>query len=436
MSEAAIQHVAGYTYRRDGDTIIVENYTRTAPLAQIEELVRTLGPSGSRPRTLRLPEGIEIRSRTWGSGQRYEVSHLAATAGTSARENPTGTPREAAKVALNRSAKLSDPKSIGGTTTYPGLVSATAAKEGPPGELGGGIAQPVEGDKPRGAEGVRAATGTKAPKLTAQDFRAISGVLATVDDPELVNTFANALEMTNPNFDRVRFVQAARGGPEGGARLGKPTARHFELVARTLRDAPGGSAAAAQFADYFAERNPRFKRDRFLKAAGVEGGASKGTPEQEGMLAAGRAAGRRSRTGASQGTPEQEAFLAAGRAAGRSSRPAEPDTGASEKPKPGGFFDLDTGKRGPSASPGGGRVISVKASKNVFEYTAGALIDRVSPTGGGKLSQGQQVRIAKLHGAPAPGSLGHYHVVDAETGELLGMVAYGSLRKIGRRVPS
>lgn len=56
-------------------------------------------------------------------------------------------------------------------------------------------------------------------------------------------------------------------------------ARHFEFVAKTIRDSRTPSDTdderrvidqmAEIFADRFKDTNPRFKRDRFLKAAGV-----------------------------------------------------------------------------------------------------------------------------------------------------------------------
>ena len=261
IEEAAIQHVRGYTYRRDGDTIHVESYTRESPVSLISSLVQSLEPygPGTGAKQVVLPDGITIRRESFAGGRHYTIEGTGD--GTPA---DAGTPREAAKIAANRSARSTAPESFGGSKSYPGVVSAAAATEGPPGELGGGIAKPVEGDKPRGAEGVRAAT--------------------------------------------------------------------------------------------------------------------------KGL--------------------------------------AEPDT-SSEKPKPGGWMKIKIGE-GPGTAPGRGRVITATVSKNVFEFHP-ALIDR-----GLDIPEGARVRITKLHGAPAPGTMGHYHVADVDTGKLLGMVAYGSLRKVGR----
>lgn len=53
------------------------------------------------------------------------------------------------------------------------------------------------------------------------------------------------------------------------------TKRHFEAIAKILATADGMYEyhtkvyIANQLADYFEQENPRFDRDRFLKAAGV-----------------------------------------------------------------------------------------------------------------------------------------------------------------------
>ena len=109
---------------------------------------------------------------------------------------------------------------------------------------------------------------------------------------------------------------------------------------------------------------------------------------------------------------------------------------AEGKPKPGGFTKMKTGKRvggyqtrdreGKKVSRGG-RDIEATVSKNTFEYNP-SLMDRMS---GPNIEPGRKVKIAKLHGAPGPGTMGQYHIADAETGEFLGMVTYGSLAKPG-----
>ena len=87
--------------------------------------------------------------------------------------------------------------------------------------------------------------------------------------------------------------------------------------------------------------------------------------------------------------------------------------------KPGGWKTVKTGKFA------GNREIEQTVSKGVFTYTGAALIDR--ETG---IEPGTRVRLTKLYSAPAPGTMGHYYIVEAdEPYAFLGMVAYGSLEK-------
>lgn len=52
------------------------------------------------------------------------------------------------------------------------------------------------------------------------------------------------------------------------------TRQHFELIARVLREAPvdivGWHILVQRFADELAAENPRFDRERFLRACGVK----------------------------------------------------------------------------------------------------------------------------------------------------------------------
>ncbi len=48
------------------------------------------------------------------------------------------------------------------------------------------------------------------------------------------------------------------------------TKKHFEAIARILRDSEDIEEVRTRLADNFAQVNPNFQRDRFLKAARPE----------------------------------------------------------------------------------------------------------------------------------------------------------------------
>jgi hypothetical protein len=93
------------------------------------------------------------------------------------------------------------------------------------------------------------------------------------------------------------------------------------------------------------------------------------------------------------------------------------------KLKAGGWTKIQVGE-GPSALPGEGRKIMATVSKRTFIYEP-VLLDLTSPKA--DVERGDRVRLAKLHGAPPPGTMGQYHVARPGDGKLLGMVCAGSL---------
>ena len=93
-----------------------------------------------------------------------------------------------------------------------------------------------------------------------------------------------------------------------------------------------------------------------------------------------------------------------------------------DRPKPGGWTKIVTRPEARFQ-----REIAVTVSKREFEFHP-SLMDRTLD-----IEPGRRVRIAKLHGTPPPGTMGQYHIADAETGEFLGMVTYGSLRTPGEK---
>ena len=77
-----------------------------------------------------------------------------------------------------------------------------------------------------------------------------------------------------------------------------------------------------------------------------------------------------------------------------------------------------------------GRKTSTVVSKKVFTYDP-VLIDRME----NDIPAGTKVRVTRLTGAPKPGTMGQYHVINAETGKFLGMVSGNSLKDEGPGEP-
>jgi hypothetical protein len=46
------------------------------------------------------------------------------------------------------------------------------------------------------------------------------------------------------------------------------------------------------------------------------------------------------------------------------------------------------------------------------------------------VTEGQRVRVVNLKGAPVAGTMGQCHIVDANTGDFLGMIDIRSLQKV------
>lgn len=60
------------------------------------------------------------------------------------------------------------------------------------------------------------------------------------------------------------------------------------------------------------------------------------------------------------------------------------------------------------------------------------LIDRTDPPYG-KPQPGQLLRVVNLHGCPRANTMQHCHVVDAKTGDFVGLVHTSSLEKKGQK---
>jgi len=70
---------------------------------------------------------------------------------------------------------------------------------------------------PKGETEVDYKTTNLKEAMTARDFVAIAGILAQNNaDENLINSFADMLQGTNPLFDRDRFIAAAQGSPLSG----------------------------------------------------------------------------------------------------------------------------------------------------------------------------------------------------------------------------
>lgn len=102
-------------------------------------------------------------------------------------------------------------------------------------------------------------------------YEDLAEFISTQDDREkLADHFAKHLRGTNPNYREDQFRQAASTKGyrvRGGTGVANYSRGHLQHIAEGIKSYPGDKNQMGEaFADYLNGKNPRFKRDTFLKA--------------------------------------------------------------------------------------------------------------------------------------------------------------------------